>query len=131
MDEVSDISILIKEWLRHAKDDLSSAEFLLGKWPLPTEIICFHCQQCAEKLLKGIMVIHGITPPKTHNLIELFNLCKPLTIDIDKIKFPCDDLNAYSVSPRYPDMDEITEQQMRKALADAKAVMDFALPLFP
>jgi HEPN domain-containing protein len=45
------------EWLRFAKMDLSSAEFLLKHKPLPKEIICFHCQQTAEKGLKGVLVL--------------------------------------------------------------------------
>jgi HEPN domain-containing protein len=64
------------EWFRFADMDLGSAEFLLGKHPVPVEIICFHCQQSAEKYLKGILVLHGIQPPKIHDLQELCNLCK-------------------------------------------------------
>jgi HEPN domain-containing protein len=63
------------EWLGFAEMDLSSAEFLTGKRPLPLEIICFHCQQSAEKCLKGLLVINTIQPPKTHDLRELYNLC--------------------------------------------------------
>ncbi|QNO15339.1 HEPN domain-containing protein [Alkalicella caledoniensis] len=38
-----------KEWLRLAKMDLMSAEYLLKKNPVPIEVICYHCQQSAEK----------------------------------------------------------------------------------
>jgi HEPN domain-containing protein len=57
-----------KEWLSYAEMDLSSAEFLLGKRPLPLEIICYHCQQSAEKCLKGLLVLKNQMPPKTHDL---------------------------------------------------------------
>jgi HEPN domain-containing protein len=41
------------EWLTYAETDLNSAEFLLNLKPLPVEVICYHCQQSAEKCLKG------------------------------------------------------------------------------
>ncbi|GHV89556.1 hypothetical protein AGMMS50268_00590 [Spirochaetia bacterium] len=39
-----------KEWLAYAENDFGSAEYLLGRRPLPLEVICFLCQQSAEKL---------------------------------------------------------------------------------
>lgn len=42
-----------KEWLEFAAMDLDSAQFLLGMRPVPVEIICYHCEQAAEKLLKA------------------------------------------------------------------------------
>jgi hypothetical protein len=37
---------------------------------------------------------------------------------------------AYSVQPRYPNEMATTEVEMKKALADAKAVMEFTRPLY-
>lgn len=42
-----------KEWFEIAERDLASAEFLQEMRPIPVEIICYHCQQSAEKYLKG------------------------------------------------------------------------------
>ena len=36
------------EWIEFARNDLESADYLTNKKPLPLEIICYHCQQCAE-----------------------------------------------------------------------------------
>lgn len=33
--------------------------------------VCFHCQQAAEKLLKGFLVAHGCEYPITHNLFAI------------------------------------------------------------
>jgi HEPN domain-containing protein len=38
-----------KEWFSFARHDLMTARFLLGMIPVPFEIVCFHCQQAAEK----------------------------------------------------------------------------------
>jgi len=35
--------------------DLGTAEYLQNMSPLPLEIICYHCQQSAEKYLKGYL----------------------------------------------------------------------------
>ena len=131
MADVMSIEEAAHEWLTHAESDISSAEYLLGHRPLPAEIICFHCQQAAEKALKGILVLHGTRPPKTHNLIELHSLCKVFVSAIDPLLVHCKALNSYSVRVRYPDELAVTETAMKKALSDAKAVMDFARPLFP
>ncbi|MDR1931986.1 MAG: HEPN domain-containing protein [Spirochaetales bacterium] len=66
-----------REWRRFAKMDLDGAEFLMQMTPLPTEIICFHCQQSAEKSLKSILVLNSIFPPKIHDLQGLKELCLP------------------------------------------------------
>ncbi len=48
-----------QEWIRFAEMDLGSAEYLLNMHPTPVEVICYHCQQSAEKYLKGYIVLHG------------------------------------------------------------------------
>ena len=63
-----------KEWLEYAEMDLSSAEFLLAMHPLPLAIICYHCQQSAEKCLKVLLALKNQVPSKTHDL--------PLLIDV-------------------------------------------------
>jgi HEPN domain-containing protein len=113
------------EWLFRAKDDLESAEYLLGKKPLPIEIICFHCQQSAEKILKGLLILQEINPPKIHDLVILYDHCQQFTPEFDKILKQCERLNPYSVSPRYPNEKIITEQQMQIALTDAREVLEF------
>lgn len=49
-----------KDWRLLAEKDLSVADHLaVNMHPIPTEIIAFHCQQTAEKLLKGALTIMG------------------------------------------------------------------------
>jgi HEPN domain-containing protein len=65
-----------KEWFAYAEIDLASAEFLLKMYPLPIAIICYHCQQSAEKCLKGLLALKDQIPPKTHDLPLLIDACK-------------------------------------------------------
>jgi len=47
---------LTREWIDKAELDFTSADLLLhaGETPL-SDPACFHCQQCAEKYLKGYL----------------------------------------------------------------------------
>jgi HEPN domain-containing protein len=117
-----------KEWLSFAEMDLSSAEFLLAKWPVPLAIICYHCQQSAEKCLKGLLALKNQMPPKTHDLPLLIDFCKPFYPEITLVSVQCTALNPYSNQPRYPREMLITEQDMKVAIENAKVVYAFAEP---
>src|SRR5262249_8661145 len=55
-------------------DHRAAARLHRGRDPLH-DIVCFHCQQCAEKYLKGLLEELGLTIPRTH---RLDNLLTPL-----------------------------------------------------
>ncbi|MFP3041050.1 HEPN domain-containing protein [Treponema primitia] len=119
------------EWFRFAKMDLNSANYLLNMRPIPIEVICFHCQQSAEKCLKGFLVINKIRPPKNHDLIELCQLCEPFVTDIKAILVQCNTLNRYGVQPRYPRELLLTEKDLSSAIKYAKDVLDYFRLIFP
>lgn len=48
-----------EEWFKVAETDLASAEYLQGMRPIPIEVICYHCQQSAEKHMKGFLALKG------------------------------------------------------------------------
>jgi HEPN domain-containing protein len=59
-------------WLAFAQDDLKMAEIALREGIYNQT--CFHCQQAAEKFLKGFILNKNLDVPKTHFLNELLNL---------------------------------------------------------
>ena len=126
MDKIS----IVKEWLDFAKQDLKSAKFLLDMCPLPLEIICFHCQQATEKILKGYLIYQDIESPRTHDLRLLCKMCADIDETFDEISQSCINLTAYGVQPRYPLEIEILESDMQKAVIDAERVMNFVLQKF-
>ncbi|MDR3013696.1 MAG: HEPN domain-containing protein [Chitinispirillales bacterium] len=116
----------VAEWFSFADMSLASAEFLCGMHPQPLEIICYHCQQSAEKYLKGYLIHNGIMePPKTHNLDNLCELCFDFDDCFKEIEVACNILTAYGVQPRYPNEMEIFEYDMLKALEYARKIRDF------
>jgi HEPN domain-containing protein len=64
-----------REWVKKAEQDYALAkQGSRSKVPLH-DGVCFHCQQCAEKYLKGSMGELGLPVPKTHDLdVLLANL---------------------------------------------------------
>ncbi len=67
---------LTRKWIMKARRDLLSAKKLArGKEP-PLDTAIYHCQQTAEKTIKGWLVYHDISFGKTH---EKKNIFKPST----------------------------------------------------
>ena len=60
--------VLVKFWLRKAQRDLAVAQKLATDFP---DIAIYHCQQGAEKALKGFLIMHDIDPGNTHNITTL------------------------------------------------------------
>jgi len=119
----------ILEWFRFADKDLKIAEHLLETMrPQPLEIICYHCQQAAEKYLKGYLIYKGIIdPPKTHNLNFLLDMCVIYDDEFNKIEKACSALTRYGVQPRYPDEIGVTDSDTQKAIKYAGQIRDFSV----
>jgi len=113
------------EWVRKAEEDYEAALTLLRRRarPLPS-VACFHCQQCAEKYLKALLVRHGLEVPRTHDLRELRRLLLTAEPAVDLITDPLLLLNPYAVEFRYPG-EEATIEEAREAVAAMKAVRRF------
>ncbi|MDR3198393.1 MAG: HEPN domain-containing protein [Planctomycetaceae bacterium] len=121
---------IAKEWFRFAEMDLASAEHLTHNMnPPPLEIICFHCQQSAEKKLKGLMVLHDEYPPKIHDLLGLLKICGEIYVDLYQLSNKCNFLNKYSVAPRYPDEIQITDDDVKLCLRYANDINEFVKEL--
>ena len=92
-----DRTSIVNEWLEFANKDISSAKYLLNMRPVPLEIICYHCEQAAEKALKGYLIKHDIEPPRTHDLRLLCKMCANIDNTFDDISKYCVNLTAYGV----------------------------------
>lgn len=120
-----DKSDLANEWFTIADMDLASAKFLLNMHPVPKEIICYHCQQSAEKYLKGFLIFSGHQIVKTHDLVLLNKICQKYLIDCKQIEESCFVLTNYSVSVRYPFPIDINENDIKTALDHAHSIQEF------
>jgi len=119
---------LLQQWLDKGNDDLRSAEYLSTMHhPTPDEIICYLCQQSAEKYLKSFLFLNDIEPPKIHNLIELLEMCEKINSNFSVLLPQLDVLRVYSVLPRYPNELGITSDDVKIAIRYAKVVQEFSL----
>lgn len=122
----------VRRWVEKAEHDLKNAEYVLGlEEECPTDTVCFHCQQCAEKYLKAFLVHREIAFPRTHDLVVLLNLATQageVSLRVEKLQ----PLNRYSVETRYPgDWDAIEIEEARAALEMASAVREAIRTLLP
>lgn len=89
-----------QDWLRNALGDLTLARLKKTRGML-YEHLCFHAQQAAEKALKAVLLAHGLTFPRTHDLAFLMDRLPPgISLPPELIDLPT--LSKYAVQHRYP-----------------------------
>ena len=115
-------------WLARAKDDLRAANKLMsGDTPF-TAIASYHCQQAAEKALKGIIASSGTAIPKTHDLRLLVDRCSSLDASFESLRDACDELTPYATEFRYPtDIPDPTIHEIESVIALSSAILDAAM----
>jgi HEPN domain-containing protein len=69
---------LVREWFEFASNDLKVAAHLFESMhKKPLEIICYHCQQAVEKVMKGYLIYNDVEPPYVHDLTKWYeNRCR-------------------------------------------------------
>lgn len=93
----------LKNWITKADNDLEIVkhELKLPESEWVTDVICFHCQQAAEKYLKALLIYMEKDVPKTHNIEYLQTLLKESHPEISELEVK--DLSLFGVDVRYPD----------------------------
>ena len=102
-----------RAWLRKAEEDFHAAQKLLSAKPRINSVICFHCQQAAEKYLKAIMDEWNMIPPKTHDLEDLMAMIRPLDPFLDAMQNDLKDLTDYAVEYRYPGISATSKEAVK------------------
>ena len=107
----------VLRWVERAENDFRNAEYVLTmEQNCPFDTVAYHCQQCAEKYLKALLVYWNVDFPRTHDLVILFNLLQ----NTDPVDLPLQDvqpLNRYSIEARYPgDWEPVEESEAKAAL---------------
>jgi HEPN domain-containing protein len=116
----------ILPWINKADNDFLSAQYLAKNMhPAPIEVVCFHCQQAAEKYLKSFLVYNDQEPPKTHDLGELAKLCGGFSTDFLQLIQKCEYLTPFAANTRYPGVADPENDDMSKALAFVQDIVEF------
>lgn len=121
-----------RAWFAKAFNDLRAAEALAATSPPLFDEAVFHCQQAAEKALKGFLTSNGCTFRKTHSLEEIGEQCLTIDPSMRAVVDQAAPLGEYAWKFRYPGgpspprPDEVVE-----ALASARGIFEAAVSRLP
>lgn len=115
----------VKSWFRKASQDLRAAKLDLSAVPPLLEDVVFHCQQAAEKAIKGYLTYHDRPFQKTHDLDRLSMLCESIDSSLKACLIPARSLTPFAWTFRYPgDSDEPSRSEAEDALKTAADVVE-------
>ena len=116
-----------KQWVEKAEEDFRNAEYTLTMpQNCPYSTVCFHCQQCVEKYIKALLVLHEVEFPRIHDIGELIRLL-PENMPLSLTDEEQERLSDYAVMVRYPmEVEPITESDAKSALLITKRVREVA-----
>src|SRR5947208_14701656 len=119
----------VAKWLSKAEDDFQLAAMIMrARKHRSPDGVCFHVQQCIEKLMKAVLVRKKIVPPKTHDLVDLSNsvgkAVRGWHFDEEQLRF----LNTGAVLLRYPDA-SATLDDAKRAMRICRKLREELLPL--
>lgn len=92
----------VRAWLKRAEDDLRAAKIDIEATPPLIEDALFHCQQAAEKSMKGFLAAHEKVFRRTHDLDELALACEAIDASLRAALDPARDLTVFAWAFRYP-----------------------------
>jgi HEPN domain-containing protein len=117
---------IVGEWIRFAQMDYDHVlKTVETHYPIPIEIVCYHCQQSVEKILKAFIIMKDGSLTKTHDLDVLLEQCIQYSSDFDRFAAACEKLSTYAAQTRYPSDIELTEAEMRQAIKETSLILDF------
>ena len=124
--------LIVRKWIDRARMDLRDAETLMQADRSGTVGICFHCQQAAEKALKGFLCCRDVAFQWSHDIEYLLKLSLQQDQSFERFLDSASILSDYAVEFRYPtDEPDPTIQEARQALTIAREVFDFILERLP
>ncbi len=123
---------IAREWIIKAENDLKAASHTLKmSRGCPTDIVCFHAQQCVEKYLKAFLVVKDIDFTRTHDIEHLVSLLPEniwLRLSIEEQRR----LTVYATVTRYPgDYEPITLTEAQQIVKLARRVRKELRGLLP
>jgi len=123
---------LVQTWLTKAQHDLAAARKLAEEPDPYLDAAIYHCQQAAEKAVKGFLVFCDKDFEKTHNIRLLVALAIPCESGFSSWLKTAIQLTPYAGMFRYPGGRlEPDRVEFDQALKDADELYHFVLSLLP
>jgi HEPN domain-containing protein len=123
---------LVLNWLIKAHHDLTSARKLSTDPDPYLDTAIYHCQQAAEKAVKGFLVFHNQRFERTHDIEVLLALAIPFAPPFAAWVEAAERLTRYATQFRYPGfLMEPDAAEFAQALADAESMYALVASLLP
>jgi HEPN domain-containing protein len=123
---------LVQGWLIKAQHDLATAH-KLAQAPSPLlDTAIYHCQQAAEKVVKGFLAYHDQPVVKTHDVRFLVNQALAFESGFEDWIEAAAFVTPYATAYRYPDeVLEPEEGEFEMAKDAAAGLVEFVLRVLP
>jgi HEPN domain-containing protein len=125
---------LVRDWLTRASHDLAAARALAAANASLLDAAIYHCQQAAEKAVKGWLQSRDEPFPKSHDVEDLVNQAAKLEADFHHLTEPAAILTPYVSAFRYPGGScepMPSREEFDEALRHAQAIFDFVCRRLP
>ena len=123
---------LVQSWLTRAQHDLASARVLAASDPPLLDTALYHCQQAAEKAVKGYLVFCDQEFERVHDMEVLIRSAMPYATEFTDWIDVGIQLTPYARIYRYPGYaTEPSREQFDQAMFAAEGLYSFVLSLLP
>ena len=123
---------LAGNWLLKAQRDLATARKLAAGPEPYLDTAIYHCQQAAEKAIKGLLVFYGQRFEKLHNVQLLVTLAQPFAPELGTLLEAAERLTPYATAFRYPGVELEPDQiEFDLALEAADKIYASVLSVLP
>ncbi len=123
---------LVRSWLIKSRRDLLSAHELAAAKTQLLDTAAYHCQQAAEKAVKGFLVFHDVRFEKSHDIVLLVTQAADIDPEFSQFMDEARLLTPLAVEYRYPgDYLEPELNEYQEASDAATKLYDFVLSRLP
>ncbi|MBE7500406.1 MAG: HEPN domain-containing protein [Verrucomicrobiales bacterium] len=133
MDEEARLE-LVRDWLTRARRDLEAARALAALSEPLLDSAIYHCQQAAEKALKGWLQMQDDPFPKTHDIERLVRQAALQEPEFNQHLQAAAVLTPYASAFRYPGgafEPMPSREEFDEALGHAQVIFDFVVARVP
>lgn len=125
---------LVRAWLIKARHDLDTARQISALPDGHLDTAIYHCQQAAEKAVKGYLTFHNQPLERTHDVEKLVSLAINTEPGFAHWTNAAATLTPYAIAYRYPEESAALEPdraEFDEALRTAGEFVQFVLSLLP
>ncbi len=123
---------IVLSWFAIAKRDLDSARRLTTDPDPYLDTAIYHCQQAAEKAVKGFLVFHNQDFPKTHDVRKVIAIAETIEPRFGAWLDAGELLTPFATAFRYTDdILEPSQDEFDEALKAAADLYIFVLSVIP